>query len=162
MRIQFILNDDQVDLYKSMCEQKQRGEPIRINILKARQAGFSTFIAAIIFCSVIFTPGQRAAIVADIAEHASNLFGKYNFFYDNLPVDIKERLVKVKSNAKELVVSHGKQTSSIRITVQGDSAGRSGTYQYLHLSECAFWDDLDSTLVSLLQTVSNHTIFVIV
>lgn len=155
MRIQFILNDDQVDLYKSMCEQKQRGEPIRINILKARQAGFSTFIAAIIFCSVIFTPGQRAAIVADIAEHASNLFGKYNFFYDNLPVDIKERLVKVKSNAKELVVSHGEQTSSIRITVQGDSAGRSGTYQYLHLSECAFWDDLDSTLVSLLQTVSN-------
>jgi hypothetical protein len=155
MRIQFILNDDQVDLYKSMCEQKQRGEPIRINILKARQAGFSTFIAAIIFCSVIFTPGQRAAIVADIAEHASNLFSKYNFFYDNLPVDIKERLVKVKSNAKELVVSHGEQTSSIRITVQGDSAGRSGTYQYLHLSECAFWDDLDSTLVSLLQTVSN-------
>lgn len=154
-RIQFILNDDQVDLYRSMCEQKMSGNPIRINILKARQAGFSTFIAAIIFCSVIFAPGQRAAIVADIAEHASNLFSKYNFFYDNLPVDIRDRLPKVKSNAKELVVSHGEQTSSIRITVQGDSAGRSGTYQYLHLSECAFWDDLDSTLVSLLQTVSN-------
>ena len=154
-RIPFILNDAQVDLYKSMCEQKMNGEPIRINILKARQAGFSTFIAAIIFCSVILTPGQRAAIVADIAEHASNLFSKYNFFYDNLPESIRARLPKVKSNAKELVVSHGEQTSSIRITVQGDSAGRSGTYQYLHLSECAFWDDLDLTLTSLLQTVSN-------
>jgi hypothetical protein len=154
-RIPFILNDAQADLYKGMCEQRLDGEPIRINILKARQAGFSTFIAAIIFCSVIFNPGQRAAIVADIAEHASNLFSKYNFFYDNLPESIKNRLPKVKSNAKELVVSHGDQTSSIRITVQGDSAGRSGTYQYLHLSECAFWDDLDLTLTSLLQTVSN-------
>lgn len=157
-RIQFILNDDQVDMYKSMCEQKMRGEPIRIDILKSRQAGFSTFIAGIIFCSVIFCPGQRAAIVADIAEHATNLFRKYEFFYDNLPESIQARLRKVKSNAKELEVSHGEQTSSIRITVQGDSAGRSGTYQYLHLSECAFWDDLDKTLTSLLQTVSNDNI----
>ena len=157
-KIQFILNDDQVDMYKSMCEQKMRGEPIRIDILKSRQAGFSTFIAGIIFCSVIFCPGQRAVIVADIAEHATNLFRKYEFFYDNLPESIQARLRKVKSNAKELEVSHGEQTSSIRITVQGDSAGRSGTYQYLHLSECAFWDDLDKTLTSLLQTVSNDNI----
>ena len=82
-KIRFYLNDDQVDLYKEMCEQRLRGEPIRIDILKARQKGFSTFIAAIIFCMTIFTPGRKAAIVADIAEHASNLFEKYIFFYDN-------------------------------------------------------------------------------
>lgn len=132
-----------------------RGEPIRIDILKARQKGFSTFIAAVIFCMTIFQPGQKAAIVADIAEHATNLFSKYIFFFDNLPDDIKVRLKRIRSNAKELVIQYDSgQQSSVRIMVQGDSAGRSGTYQYLHLSECAFWPDLQDTLVSLLQTVS--------
>lgn len=152
-KIQFILNEDQVDLYKEMCEQRLRNEPVRIDILKARQKGFSTFIAGVIFPLVIFQVGQKAAIVADIAEHASNLFSKYNFFYDNLPEELKPK--RIRSNAKELVVQYSNgQTSSIRIMVQGDSAGRSGTYQYLHLSECAFWNDLQDTLVSLLQTVS--------
>lgn len=152
--VPFILREEQVDLYKALCEQKLKGEPMRVNILKARQIGFSTFIAAIIFVRVIFTPGQKASIVADTAEHASNLFQKYNFFYDNLPDGLK--LKKVRSNAKELVVEHlNNQKSSIRIVVQGENAGRSGTYQYLHLSECAFWDDLRRTLVSLLQTVSS-------
>lgn len=157
VRIRFILSDDQVDLYETMCEQRLSGKPIRLDILKARQLGFSTFIAGIIFTLVVFNPGMKAAIIADIAEHATNLFGKYKFFYENLPVDIKARLPLEASNAKELIVKHSNgQKSSIRIMVQGDSAGRSGTYQYLHLSECAFWDDLHNTLVSLLQTVSNN------
>ena len=156
-RIRFILNSDQVDLYKEMCEQKLKGEPIRIDILKARQKGFSTFIAGVIFCETVFQAGQKAAIVADIAEHATNLFQKYNFFYDNLPAELQ--FEKVKSNAKELVVRYPNgQTSSIRIMVQGDSAGRSGTYQYLHLSECAFWQNLEGTLTSLLQTVNSTNI----
>lgn len=152
-KIHFILNNDQVDFYEEMCHQVNNNETIRINTLKARQKGFSTLISAIIFCMTIFQIGQKAAIVADIAEHASNLFAKYKFFYDNLPPEMKPE--QVKSNAKELVVKfRNGQTSSIRIMVQGDSAGRSGTYQFLHLSECAFWGDLQDTLVSLLQTVS--------
>ena len=156
-RIPFILNEDQVDLYKEMCEQKLSGEPIRLDILKARQKGFSTFIAGVIFCSVIFQPGRKAAIVADIAEHATNLFDKYKFFYDNLPKELQ--FEKVASNAKELVVKYPNgQKSSVRIMVQGDSAGRSGTYQYLHLSESAFWSDLEDTLTSLLQTVNSNNL----
>lgn len=156
-KIQFILNADQVDLYKEMCEQRLKDEPIRIDILKARQKGFSTFIAGVIFISVIFQAGQKAAIVADIAEHATNLFQKYNFFYDNLPEELQ--FEKIRSNAKELVVKYPNgQTSSIRIMVQGDSAGRSGTYQYLHLSECAFWQNLEGTLTSLLQTVNSNNL----
>ena len=156
-RVPFILNDDQVDLYKQMCEQRLTGSPIRADILKARQKGFSTFIAGVIFVCVIFQAGQKAAIVADIAEHASNLFEKYNFFYDNLPPELQ--ITKIRSNAKELVVKYANgQRSSIRIMVQGDKAGRSGTYQFLHLSECAFWDDLEGTLTSLLQTVNANNL----
>ena len=159
IKVRFILTEEQVSFYEEICKQKDEGKPIRINLLKARQLGFSTLIAGIIFCSVVFNPGMKAAIVADTAEHATNLFDKYKFFYDNLPEDIKIRLPKKSSNAKELVVKHSNgQTSSVVITVQGDNAGRSGTYQFLHLSECAFWNDLSNTLVSLLQTVSNTNI----
>ncbi len=157
VKVQFILNEDQVDLYAEMCEQRLKEEPIRIDILKARQKGFSTFIAGIIFSCVMTSAGKKAAIVADIAEHATNLFQKYIFFYDNLPKELQ--FERVKANAKELVVKFPNgQLSSVRIMVQGENAGRSGTYQYLHLSECAFWQDLEGTLTSLLQTVNSENL----
>lgn len=156
-RVLFQMNEPQVVMYKSMCEQRLMGLPIRQDYLKARQLGASTFIDLFGFAWNIFVPGRKAAIVADIAEHASNLFEKFNYVYDNLPPELKPK--RIKSNAKELVVQYANgQKSSVRIMVQGESAGRSGTYQFLHLSECAFWDNLHDTLVSLLQTVSNDNL----
>lgn len=156
-RVLFEMNEPQVVMYKSMCEQKLLGKPVRQDYLKARQLGASTFIDLFGFAWCIFVPGRKAAIVADIAEHASNLFEKFNYVYDNLPEELRPR--RIKSNAKELVVQYANgQKSSVRIMVQGESAGRSGTYQFLHLSECAFWDNLHDTLVSLLQTVSNDNL----
>lgn len=156
--IPFILNDDQADLYKQMCLQKLEGKPIRINILKARQIGFSTFISAVIFVLTIFQPMQSAVIIADTSEHARDLLRrKYMFFYDNLPNDIKKRFPLITRKEAGLSVSWGNgKSSDIRVAVQGQNAGRSGTFQYLHLSECAFWDNLNETLVSLLQTISGN------
>ena len=155
--IPFILNNDQVALYEEMCIQKMAKKPMRINCLKSRRIGISTFVAAIIFCSVAFKAGQNAAIIADIAEHATLLFNIYKFYYNHLPKELQ--LNTIASSAKEMIFEHDNfRTSTIRIMVQGDSAGRSGTYQYIHMSECAFWDDLDNTLVSLLQTVENSNL----
>lgn len=150
--IDFRLNEAQIEIYKELVNQKRRGEAMRLNILKARQLGCSTFIGALFFVLTIFVPGRKAVIVADLAEHATNLFKKYVSYYEMLPERLK--LKRVANNAKVLEVAHGNgQTSSIRIIVQGENAGRSGTYQYLHLSEAAFWDNLEGTLTSLLQTV---------
>lgn len=149
----FILNQEQIDLYKEIYKQQQLGNPIRVNILKARQIGFSTFIAALYFCLTIFSPGKTALIIADKADHATNLFRKYKLFYARLPEEIK--LPQLKSNAKELIVDYGDGvTSEIKIVVAGDDAGRSDTAQYIHASECAFWKDLKDTLASVNQTVS--------
>ena len=148
----FILNEEQIDLYKDICLIKREKEPIRINILKARQLGFSTFIAAIFFCLTIFSPNKRAIIVADTAEHASNLFDKYKLFYERLPNELK--IPKKASNAKMLIVDYGNGcTSEIKIVCQGDNAARSDTAQFLHCSESAFWEDLRGTMASLNQVV---------
>lgn len=155
--IAFELNPAQVDFYKSLCEQKLSGQPMRINILKARQLGFSTFIAAILFTLTILVPNQTACIIADTAEHATNLFKKYKFFYSTLPEFFQRTLPIVASNAKELTVNYGMgQSSTIRVLVQGENAGRSDTCQYLHLSEVAFWQDIENTTTSVLQTVDDN------
>lgn len=148
-----ILNQEQIDLYKELCELKKNHLPMRVIILKARQIGFSTFVAAMYFVLTIFKQNMNATIIADKADHASDLFSKYKFFYEHLPEELK--LKKKASNAKILEVDYGKGNSStIKVTVQGDQAGRSNTNQYLHLSETAFWDDLDGTMTSIMQTVS--------
>ena len=153
----FEINDAQIQFYIELCEQKRRGEPMRVDILKARQLGFSTFIAAVIFVLTILVPNQTACIIADTAEHATNLFRKYKFYYANMPSYIKERLPLVASNAKELTVDYGSgQTSSVRVLVQGENAGRSDTCQYLHLSEVAFWQNIEDTTTSILQTVDDN------
>ena len=151
--IKFILNEEQVDLYKEICEQRRAGKPVRLNILKARQIGFSTFIAALYFCLVIFVPNRRAIIVADTAEHATNLFDKYKLFYEMLPKELQ--VPTKKSNAKALVVDYGGgSTSEIKIVCEGDNAARSDTAQFLHNSEAAFWSELNNTMASLNQVVS--------
>lgn len=153
----FEINEAQCEMYIELCEQKRQGKPMRIDILKARQLGFSTFIAAVIFVLTILVPNQTACIVADIADHASNLFKKYKFYYLNLPKFFKDRLPLIASNAKELVVDYGNgQTSNVRVLVQGENAGRSDTCQYLHLSEVAFWQNIEDTTTSILQTVDDN------
>jgi len=150
----FELNPAQIDLYKELCEQRRQGRPMRVNILKARQLGFSTFMASVIFTLTIFAPNQSASIIADTGEHATNLFKKYKFLYQVMPKWVKQQLPLIASNARELSVDYGQgQTSSIRILVQGENAGRSTTCQYLHLSEVAFWDDIENTLTAVQQTV---------
>jgi hypothetical protein len=152
----FAINEAQCEFYKAICLQRREKKPMRADVLKARQLGFSTFIAAIIFVRTILVPNQTACIIADTAEHATNLFKKYKFYYSNLPDFFKQRLPLVASNAKELTVDYGSgQTSTVRVLVQGENAGRSDTCQYLHLSEVAFWQNIEETTTSILQTVDD-------
>lgn len=160
--VAFQLNDAQIALYKELCLQRRRGERMRINILKARQLGMSTFIAALYIILTLLVPGQRAVVVADIAENAKKIFEKYQFMYQSLPQWIKDVIPLKADNAHELVVAYGARKSSIRVVTVGDHAGRGTTCQYLHLSEVAFWKDIKSVIKSLNQTVSTKNAYSII
>lgn len=152
----FELKKAQIELYRELCEQRRAGKPMRIDILKARQLGMSTFIAALYVTLYLLSPNQTAVIVADKAEHATTLFKKYKFMYYNLPKWLREKLPLLSSNAREVAVDYGDgQRSSIKIVVADEDAGRGDTCQGLHLSEVAAWKDIGATLASLLQTVDN-------
>lgn len=98
-------------------------------ILKARQLGFSTLIQLMFLDAAVFNSNVRAGVIADTATNAETIFrDKIRFAYDGLPSGIRERRFPVKESVSELLLSNN---SSVRV----GTSMRSGTLQYLHVSE---------------------------
>lgn len=156
-----ILNPPQKRLYAEIRRQWKQGKPVRIIILKARQMGFSTLTAAIIFWMTATACYVEALIVAHKDDATRNLFIMYKRFYELLPDPIKP--MQRASNAQELLFDRPARAkgnerglgSRIRCaTAGGQGIGRSYTLKALHLSEFAFWPgDKRDTLTGLVQAV---------
>lgn len=98
-------------------------------ILKARQRGFTTFIQLFMLDACLFNSNTNAGIVAHNREDAEAFFtDKIKFAYDRLDPAIREAVRATQDSANSLTFSNG---SRIRV---GTSL-RSGTLQYLHVSE---------------------------
>ena len=108
-------------------------------ILKARQLGFTTFIQLIMLDACVFNSNVRAATVAHTQPVAQSIFAdKVKFPYDELPDELRAAVPAQIDSANELSFANN---SSLRVA----TALRSGTYQYLHISEhgklCAQYPD---------------------
>jgi hypothetical protein len=98
-------------------------------ILKARQLGMTTFIQIFMLDRALFNDNQNCGIVAHNKEDAQTFFrDKIKFAYDNLPKDLKNVLRATSDTTQSLTFSNG---STIRV----GTSMRSGTYQYIHISE---------------------------
>lgn len=121
-------------------------------ILKARQMGFTTFIQLFMLDACVFNSNTAAGVVAHTREDAEAFFkDKIKFAYDNLDPEIRRVVTSTQDSAKSLAFSNG---SSIRV---GTSL-RSGTFQYLHVSEfgklCArFPDKAREVVTGALNTI---------
>lgn len=101
----------------------------RTVILKARQHGFTTFLDILALDSCLFNDNFAAGIIAHKIDDAKKIFrSKIKYPYDNLPDWIKEMRKAETTRAEELTFSNG---SSISVS----TSYRSGTLQYLHVSE---------------------------
>ena len=165
--IPFRLNAAQEKLYNVAREQQERGKPVRIIILKARQLGFSTLTEGLIFHACATRRNVNALIVTHREDATANLFRMSKLFYDELPGPIRPMLRT--SNAQELVFENPTKSpkekerrpglrSRLRCaTAGGKGIGRSDTLQCVHLSEYAFWpegaDGKAATLTGILQAV---------
>lgn len=158
--VPFVLNKPQRRLYDALAEQYRTEKPQRAIVLKARQMGFSTLTEAMIFKKTATAKNRRAGIVAHIDDATTNLYNMYRRYYNNLPPELKPQLKA--SNAKELIFDGPEGSglaSSIKcMTAGGQGAGRSDTFQFLHISEYAFWPgNKAATLAGLMQAVPNIT-----
>jgi hypothetical protein len=134
--VPFVFNDAQTELHRRLEEQKAKTGKVRAIVLKARQMGISTYVAARYFRRTLASPGLRTAIIGHERAASRNLFGLVKRFYDHLPEDQKPSLGA--SNQEELIFSSIDSGYLVSVaTLEG--SGRSSTAQLLHASEAAFW-----------------------
>lgn len=146
-RIPLKLNSAQRALYSKICSIKEKGKPIRIIILKARQMGITTFLQAFMYHDISTKENRNILVAAQDASSVEEIFNKQHLFYKCSP-KIMQPMRKF-SNKKQIYFGNPKDSPFLglesRVTVEtADKAemGRSKTLQGAHLSEFAFWEGL--------------------
>ncbi len=143
-------NAAQLELHQRLEEQKAKTGKVRAVVLKARQMGISTYIAARFYKRTIQNPGLRTIIIAHEKPASNNLFKMVKRFNDHMPDDMRPSVGV--SNAQELIFDKIDSGYGVSVATE-EGAGRSDTAQSLHASEAAFWPDMAEQLAALLQTV---------
>jgi hypothetical protein len=146
----FVFNAAQRKLHQIIEEQKAKTGRVRVVVLKARQMGVSTYIAARFYSKTIHAPGIRTLIVGHERAASRNLFQIVKRFHDLTPDEIRPSIGV--SNADELVFDRLDSGYLVSVATN-EGAGRSATAQCLHASEAAYWVDLPTQFASLVQTV---------
>jgi len=119
-------------------------------VLKARQMGLTTWVAARFFLKTITQPGTMTLEVAHTQEAAEEIFRIVHRFLDWLPDQLRGGPLKTgRSNVRQIVFP--KIDSQYKVVSAADkNAGRGMTVQNLHCSELARWaGDAAETLVGL-------------
>jgi hypothetical protein len=128
--------------------EKRRG---RQNIvLKARQMGLTTWVAARFFLRTITHPGTLTLEVAHTQEAAEEIFRIVHRFVDRLPEQVRKGALRTAhSNVRQIVFPE--MDSQYQVVSAADrNAGRGLTVQNLHCSELSRWPgDAAETLAGL-------------
>jgi len=108
-------------------------------VLKARQLGMTTWVAAGFFLKTITRPGTLTVQVAHDQDSAEEIFRIVHRFLENLPEEVrKSPLLTSRANVRQLVFP--RIDSEYRVETAADpNAGRGLTIQNLHCSEVARW-----------------------
>ena len=108
-------------------------------VLKARQLGITTYVAARFFVQTITRPGTMTVQVAHDQESAEEIFKIVHRFWENLPESMKRgALVRSRANVRQMVFP--RIDSEYRVATAADvNAGRGLTIHNLHCSEVARW-----------------------
>ena len=150
-------NNNKVKLKLNSAQNKILAELIknnRLTILKARQLGSTTFIAAFLFWKTLFNTNERTAVIAHTRDAAESIFLIYKNFYNNLPQFLQ--FSTTSSNVREMNFKTG---SKIKVGSASTESFRGSTYNNVHASEVGFWGDAEKTISSIFQTLTaNPTI----
>ena len=122
-------------------------------VLKARQVGITTYIAARFFVETITYPGTLSMQVAHDRESAEEIFRIVHRFWDNLDEKYRKGPLRTShSSARELVFPG--LDSEYTVASADENAGRGRTVQNLHCTEVSRWGrEGEEALVSLRAAV---------
>lgn len=121
-------------------------------ILKARQQGFSSVILALFTVDFLIKPNSRNIIVADEKENAEEMLEKVKFYIESYEEKNKFKVPLKYSSKYELYNEYTKSKYTIGTAIK-TQFGRSKTITNLHLSEAAFYRDMENLLAGAMQAV---------
>ena len=133
--------------------EEKRGQ--RNIVLKARQMGLTTWVAARFFLKTITQPGTLTLEVAHTQEAAEEIFRIVHRFADWLPDRVRNGALRTaRSNVRQIVFP--RIDAQYRVVSAADrNAGRGLTVQNLHCSEIARWPgDAAEILAGLRATLA--------
>jgi hypothetical protein len=146
----FVWNDAQRILHEAIEKQRAEKGWVRVIVLKGRQQGISTYVAARFFKKTSMNNGKRTMILTHLDSATQNLFGMARTFYEQMPSFM--RPVTKANSSHEL--SFAKRNGGYKVATAGSpAAGRSGTVQYLHASEMAFYPNAQEIMAGLGQSL---------
>lgn len=150
------VNHPQSFLLRRIKKMRAEHKPIRIWLLKARQEGFSTLVESVIYALTSQQENRKSLIMADQGDKSTNLFGMTKLYQEMLEADEAHLAPQLKKSNEKALEFEDIHSKIIIETAQNVDATRSYTYNYVHLSECAFFPDLTGVMRGLNQSVPDH------
>lgn len=151
--IPLVFNEAQRFLHQRIEAQLADKGKVRAIILKGRQQGISTYAEARLYWMLSHRKGQKGYILTHEQKATDNLFGMVDRYYREAPEEYRPHLGA--SNAKELVFDLLDSRYEVA-TAGSKDTGRSGTAQYMHGSEVAFWQHAADHLAGIGQVVPDE------
>lgn len=145
-----VLNEAQLLLHEKLEAQRKRTGRVRAIVVKGRQQGCSTYVAARFFHRAIFTFGQRVAVMTHLDDSTAALFGMVHRYVDNLP----DWLCPSTKQASAKALAFDELDSGYMVATAGSkAAGRGETIQLFHGSEVAQWPHAEDHMAGIGQAV---------
>src|SRR6266700_4291860 len=146
--VPLVFNASQLVVHKIIEAQKAEKGWVRAIILKGRQQGISTYVAARFYHQTALRKGRNTYILAHEQPASDNLFGIVDRYQRHSPLAPHVGV----SNAKELIFD--KLDSSYVVATAGTKAGgRSRAISLFHGSEVAFWANAPDHFAASVQGV---------
>lgn len=143
-------NDAQLYLHKQIEEQKKRTGRVRVIVLKGRQQGISTYVAARFYHIVSHRTGYQAFILTHADDATDNLFKMVKRFHTYCPLIV--RALEGANSSKEFNFISPESGYKVG-TARSKGVGRSSTIQLFHGSEVGFWANGAEHLDGIMQSI---------
>lgn len=150
--VPFVLNRAQRYVMDRLNVQRDSLGFIRANILKGRQQGMSTMVAALFFHQCITRQGVSAIIISKDARATRSVFGKIKRFATERSNLITTEIPVGTCNLEEVTFLNGSSISCQ--TARADNVARGGTFNCVHLSEVPYWEHAEEQVSSIMDSVA--------
>lgn len=158
--VRFEINEAQRKVYEAIQRQEAQGKPVRILILKARQAGFSTFCQMRLAWRAFNTPGLKCFTVAHKLGTTHELYYKLDRAMKMLPDELRPDVDAAERGRSIRLADTGHGPDSLPGAAlrydsahDPDSVGRGFTAQFGHFTETPQFRNAEDTIRAVLSTI---------